>query len=196
MSRVSPVRTKGHHAGVVERRRSSDVGSRVRALRDLAVNYEPVGATAGALPAGYNHICRALVLGTGSDRFERAAQQLMSWQMHRGAGLTAEPSASVAAEGVVVRLGLRIGPVRLVAPCRVVLVVDEPRRRGFAYGTLPGHPEQGEELFTVALEDDGRVVARVVAFSRPATWWAQLGAPVTSWVQRTIISRYLTALAG
>jgi uncharacterized protein (UPF0548 family) len=30
-------------------------------------------------------------------------------------------------------------------PCRVVYVVDEPRRAGFAYGTLPGHPEIGGE---------------------------------------------------
>jgi uncharacterized protein (UPF0548 family) len=37
-----------------------------------------------------------------------------------------------------------LGPIRV--PCRVVYVLDEPERRGFAYGTLPGHPESGEEL--------------------------------------------------
>jgi hypothetical protein len=57
----------------------------------------------------------------------------------------------------------------VVCPCRVVHVVDEPRRRGFAYGTLPGHPEQGEESFTVTHEADDSVVFRVAAFSRPAT---------------------------
>ena len=39
---------------------------------------------------------------------------------------------------------VHLGPVR--APCRVVYVVDEPDRRGFAYGTLPGHPEIDGEL--------------------------------------------------
>ena len=42
---------------------------------------------------------------------------------------------------------VHLGPVR--APCRVVYVVDEPDRRGFAYGTLPGHAESGEERFVV-----------------------------------------------
>ena len=38
----------------------------------------------------------------------------------------------------------------LQAPCRVVYVIDEPDIRGFAYGTLPGHPESGEERFVGA----------------------------------------------
>jgi uncharacterized protein (UPF0548 family) len=81
------------------------------------------------------------------------------------------------------------------APCRVVYVVDEPDRRGFAYGTLPGHAESGEELFLVrydpATED---VFAEVTAFSRHATWWSRLASPFTSLVQRVVTTRYLQAL--
>ena len=85
------------------------------------------------------------------------------------------------------------GPVR--APCRVVYVVDEPDRRGFAYGTLPGHAEAGEELFAVRYDPTtGAVYAEVTAFSRHATWWSRLGAPVTSLAQRVITNRYLRAL--
>jgi uncharacterized protein (UPF0548 family) len=86
-----------------------------------------------------------------------------------------------------------LGPLR--APCRVVFVIDETDRRGFAYGTLPGHPESGEELFAVRYDpvtDD--VHAEVVAFSRHGTWWSKLGAPITSLAQGVITSRYLTAL--
>ena len=85
------------------------------------------------------------------------------------------------------------GPVR--APCRVVYVIDEPDRRGFAYGTLPGHAESGEELFAVRYDpatDD--VYAEVTAFSRHATWWSRLGSPVTSLAQRVISERYVRAL--
>ena len=85
------------------------------------------------------------------------------------------------------------GPVR--APCRVVYVVDEPDRRGFAYGTLQGHAESGEELFAVRYDpatDD--VYAEVTAFSRHATWWTRLGSPVTSLAQRVISERYVRAL--
>ena len=78
-----------------------------------------------------------------------------------------EATTEIAAVGseVIVHLG----PVQ--APCRVVYVVDEPDRRGFAYGTLPGHAESGEELFLVrydpATEDvfrggDGVLPARHV----------------------------------
>jgi uncharacterized protein (UPF0548 family) len=88
---------------------------------------------------------------------------------------------------------VHLGPVG--APCRVVYVVDEPDRRGFAYGTLPGHAESGEELFLVrfdsATED---VIAEVAAFSRHATWWSRLASPVTSLIQRIVTGRYLRAL--
>ena len=42
-------------------------------------------------------------------------------------------------------------------PARVVYVIDEPLRKGFAYGTLPGHPETGEEAFIVEYRDDDSV---------------------------------------
>ena len=86
-----------------------------------------------------------------------------------------------------------IGPVR--APCRVVYVIEEADRRGFAYGTLPGHPESGEEMFAVRYDPaSGEVYAEVVAFSRHGTWWSRLAAPITALMQRIITSRYLTAL--
>lgn len=69
-----------------------------------------------------------------------------------------------------------------------------PGRRGFAYGTLPGHPECGEERFCVEWRDDDTVALNIVAFSRPATWWARAGAPVARLVQRRITDRYLRAL--
>ena len=88
---------------------------------------------------------------------------------------------------------VHLGPVR--APCRVVYVVDEPDRRGFAYGTLPGHAESGEELFLVRYDPaTENVYADVTAFSRHATWWSRLASPVTSLVQQIVTERYLRAL--
>jgi len=82
----------------------------------------------------------------------------------------------------------------VLAPGRVVSVVDEPRRQGFAYGTLPGHPERGEESFVLSLLDDETIDFTLVAFSRPAVWWSRAGAPVSRWVQKRITARYLDAL--
>jgi uncharacterized protein (UPF0548 family) len=160
-------------------------------LAALALTYSEVGATAGPLPAGYHHVQKSAVIGRGRQRFEEAADKGMRWGMLRGAGLRVEATTEVAVVGseVIVHLG----PVR--APCRVVYLVDEPDLRGFAYGTLPGHAESGEERFVVryaAASDE--VVAEVTAFSRHATWWSRLGSPVTSVAQRVITERYLRAL--
>ena len=77
----------------------------------------------------------------------------------------------------------------------MVYVVDEPDRRGFAYGTLPGHAESGEELFLVRYDPaTENVYADVTAFSRHATWWSRLASPVTSLVQQVVTERYLRAL--
>ena len=114
-------------------------------LAALPLTYSEVGATAGTLPAGYHHVQKSAVIGRGRQRFEDAAASGMRWGMLRGAGVKVEATTEVAAVGSEVIVGL--GPVQ--APCRVVYVVDEPDRRGFAYGTLPGHAESGEELFLV-----------------------------------------------
>ena len=114
-------------------------------LATLQLTYRDVGATAGPLPDGYHHVRKSAVIGRGRPRFEDAAAKVMRWGMLRGAGVRVEASSEVAAVGSEVLVG--IGPLR--APCRVVYVIDEADRRGFAYGTLPGHPESGEELFAV-----------------------------------------------
>lgn len=91
-----------------------------------------------------------------------------SWQVHLRAGLRLSSSSVTAEPGSVILLGLGARPVRIGAPCRVVYGVNEPARRGFAYGTLPGHPERGEEAFIIEQHDDGAVTSTATAFSRPA----------------------------
>jgi uncharacterized protein (UPF0548 family) len=75
-----------------------------------------------------------------------------------------------------------------------VYSVSEPGRRGFAYGTLPGHPESGEEAFVVTMQDDGNVALTVTAFSRPASLAARMAGPVAAAVQSHITNRYLSVL--
>ncbi|BBX93075.1 DUF1990 domain-containing protein [Mycolicibacterium boenickei] len=160
-------------------------------LEQRSLTYSEVGATAGELPAGYRHTRASAVIGTGRDRFDQAAENVLKWGMQRGAGLRVQATSEAAAVGT--ELIVRLGPVP--APCRVVYVLDEPDRRGFAYGTLAGHPESGEELFSVRYDPaTDEVHAEVVAFSRPATWWSRLGGPVTRLLQRVVTRRYLTGI--
>ena len=158
------------------------------------VTYDEVGATSGDLPPGYHHVRRSAVLGTGPEVFTRTSEALMTWEVQRRSGLRVRCDAPRAAVGVRMASGLGVGPLRLWAPCEVVAVVEEPRRQGFVYGTLPGHPERGEEAFTVVHEPDDRVVLHIVAFSKPANLVFALGAPVSRLVQQWITRRYLRAL--
>ena len=159
----------------------------------MTFSYPEVGATATELPVGYQHLHASRDVGSGRELFEQCAETVMAWGVQRGAGLTVTPGVRVrvGAENI---LGLRLGPLRTCAPCRVVYVVDEPDQRGFAYGTLPGHPERGEESFIVSLDEDGTVRFDVTAFSRPARWFARLGGPVTGFIQRRVTRRYLEAV--
>ena len=81
-------------------------------------------------------------------------------------------------------------------PVRVVYVVDEPLRKGFAYGTLPGHPETGEEAFIVEYRDDDSVWLTIRAFSRPSSWIFWVGYPIVRLMQEIYTSRYERALSG
>ncbi len=154
------------------------------------LTYPEIGATADELPTGYHDVRASAIVGHGQDDFEAAAATLMTWDMHRRCGIRVldAPPIEAGADVEMRWLGQRI-------PCRVVDVVDEPQRRGFAYGTLPGHPERGEERFVVSLEPGTEVVtATITAFSRPGSWATRVAGPIGRMVQRWMTGRYLEAL--
>jgi uncharacterized protein (UPF0548 family) len=167
--------------------------------RDRPFLYPAVGATEGgpqapALPAGFHHDRFETDLGPDEgDRLQRAGQALLDWAPQRGAGIRIYPGDPVAPDQAFV-LALPL-PVAgwAVAPGRVVYVLDEPDRCGFGYGTLPGHPERGEEAF-IAVRANGRIQFQVVAFSRPHDPLARLGSPVARALQVRTIGSYLAAM--
>ena len=162
-------------------------------LTDEDVTYPEVGATAGDLPPGYRHVVRRAALGSGRDVFDRCATALMTWGVQRAAGIDVRASHSPAQVGGVVSQRLGIGPLGVIAPCKVVYVVDEADRRGFAYGTLPGHPESGEESFAVSILEDGSVALDLRSFSRPGNVISRIGQPMSHWVQDKMTDRYVKA---
>jgi uncharacterized protein (UPF0548 family) len=114
--------------------------------------------------------------------------------MHEGAGLRVEASDRRIDVDTVAALHLGPGRLGLRIPVRVLQVIEEDRRRGFAYGTLPGHPVAGEESFVVELAPDGEVHVDLVSFSRPARWFTVLAAPLTRAGQYLVSERYLAAV--
>lgn len=161
-----------------------------------ALTFREIGASLAAeLPTGYRHQSHRVRLGTGQGLFERSAEAVMGWELHHRAGVHPAPGTPPARVGLDVDLTARVGPLSLRAPCRVVAVIDDRARRGFAYGTLAGHPECGEEAFVVRIDHHDTVWLEITAFSRPANWYARLGGPLTHAAQRAATRRYLRALA-
>ena len=157
--------------------------------------YSDIGATlAGKQPDGFHHDRYEAVLGHGAEKFQRAVTGLMTWKAHRLPGMRVFPDDQEIRTGatVVVTLGTPIAA--LAAPCRIVGVIDGQTRWGFAYGTLPGHPEQGEESFMVSMSSDGTVQFEIEAFSRPGDPLVRLSGPIGRGVQRGGTGAYLRAL--
>ncbi|PPG29486.1 DUF1990 family protein [Pseudoclavibacter sp. RFBB5] len=160
------------------------------------LTYAEVGATAGQLPDGYHHVRESLVIGHGRDTFERAADDLLAGRAQSRAGASVELSEVPLREGSRVVMRLQMGPLKFTIPCLVVWAERTSTSCGFAYGTLPGHPERGEERFVLDLADSGTVTFSIVAFSAPARWFTILGGPIARAVQTRMTRRYLRALAA
>ncbi|WP_328389043.1 DUF1990 family protein [Nocardia sp. NBC_00416] len=157
--------------------------------------YAEVGATRRELPPGYHHLRLRRVLGHGEAEFRRLGAAVLEYRIQRGLGILEDAQTPKAEPGAEVTVVLGVARFGLRAPCRVVYVLDEPERIGFAYGTLPGHPESGEELFAVEYDTDTDTVYGVItAFSRPASRLTRLGGPLTGLAQRAAAEAYLLVL--
>jgi len=154
--------------------------------------YEEIGASRDAvLPPRYHHVRMEERIGD-SDSFDRAVTGLRTWVAHEGAGLRVFPQDPVAPDATIIAV-TSIGPMRMTAPCRIVAVFKEPDSFGFSYGTLPGHPESGEESFVLERRDAGTYFL-VRAFSRPVEPLARLAGPIGRAVQRSVTRRYISGL--
>ncbi|MEA2825638.1 MAG: hypothetical protein QOG43_77 [Actinomycetota bacterium] len=154
------------------------------------VSYPEIGCT--LVPGATPSFTRTL--GHGPAAFDGAVQGLREWAPQLALGARVHPPDAPITIGTTVLIVLRAGPLEVVARDRIVVCVDEPGRFGFAYGTLPGHPERGEESFLVRLLPDGTVTGTVTVVAGPGSWPAKLGGPVLGVLQRWAVRRYLAAL--
>ncbi|MFN3218891.1 MAG: DUF1990 family protein [Acidimicrobiales bacterium] len=137
----------------------------------------------------------AVACGSGEEVWDRGRAAVSSWVAQRGSGMSVTPSHAPVV-GATVVVATRQAGLWVLAPCRVVEVFDEPRRAGFTYATLPGHPERGIESFTVNRNDAGEVTFDIDVVFEPATLLARLSGPIGHWLQRRGTRRYLDAVSA
>lgn len=154
----------------------------------LDFTYSAVGATATVPPPGYVVDHTRIKLGDGEETFEAAKSALLCWQHFRLGWVEALPTETPIEAGEVVAVMGRVFGLWWLNACRIVYVVDEVGsmvRFGFAYGTLPGHGESGEERFVIEWDRANDCVwYDILAFSRPNYFMTRLCYPFVRCVQK------------
>ena len=148
-------------------------------------------------PAGYHvdHYRQRLSTGGDDDAFWRAKNAVERWAMFsnfRWLRLVRTNLDEPPTVGAVVAVVVRHFGFWSVNVSRVLYTVDESDHFGFAYGTLRGHAERGEERFLVERADDA-VWFDLFALSRPE-FPANLAAPLARRLQKRFAHDAQTAM--
>jgi uncharacterized protein (UPF0548 family) len=154
----------------------------------LPFTYPTVGGTATTPPAGYVLDLTRTRLGAGEPVFRSAKAALQRWEQFRLGWVEAWPSDAQIRPGEVVAVLGHVVGLWWLNSARIVYVLDESgplSRFGFAYGTLPGHAESGEERFLIEWDSsDNSVWYDILAFSRPNHILTRLGYPIVRCTQK------------
>jgi uncharacterized protein (UPF0548 family) len=138
-----------------------------------------------------------ILLGYGEPAFDVACRALRQWQMFPCNWTELVPPNAEQRAGVTLAMLARCFGKWWLNACRIVYVVDDrrPHRRyGFAYGTLPGHVECGEERFLIEWDGEDRVWYEIYSFSRPRHWLVRLFYPFARRLQKRFVRQSLARM--
>jgi uncharacterized protein (UPF0548 family) len=170
------------------------------AQQHQSFSYPEVGASRGQAPAGYNVDHNRVLLGFGEGAFMKAIAAINSWQMFNLGWCRVYPAAAPIEVGTTVAVLVRHFGFWSLNACRIVYLLEEQgrlHRCGFAYGTLAGHAEVGEERFSVEWDKaDGSVWYDLYAFSYPGHLMARAGYPLSRALQRRFAKGSKAAMVG
>ena len=153
--------------------------------RSLPFTYDEVGDTNTTPPAtGYNVDHNRVQLGTGEAVFKRGVEALKTWRHFDLGWVTIVPRGVAVETGATVAVKARAFGTWSLNASRIVYTIDEDRRFGFAYGTLPDHVERGEERFLIEWLPDDSVWYDIFAFSRPKHPLVRLNKPLARMLQK------------
>jgi uncharacterized protein (UPF0548 family) len=167
----------------------------------LGFTYPNVGSTRkdGPPPNGYVVDHTRALIGHGSTAFDGAREALQRWQQFQLGWLEAFPTDTPLRAGETVVVIARVSGLWWTNAARIVYAIDEPgqpvSRFGFAYGTLPGHVESGEERFLIEWDrETDQVWYDIRAFSRPKHILTRLGYPLARAMQKQFARQSVAAM--
>jgi uncharacterized protein (UPF0548 family) len=161
----------------------------LEAQGNLSFSYAEVGASrSSSPPTGYPVNRYRGKLGTGRETFEHAVSAMHSWEMYSLSWTKLYWPETPLREGEVVAVLAKHFGFWSLNACRIIYTIKEEgelQRNGFAFGTLPGHVEEGEERFTVEWDRRNDAVwYELFAFARPKHLLAKFGYPFARSIQR------------
>lgn len=150
----------------------------------LPFTYPHVGATANTPPAEYDCDRARFLLGQGQSAFNAGCEALRAWTQFDLGWTAALPRVTPLEKDRCVAVVARALGLWTMNAARIVYVISSNTQFGFAYGTLPGHVESGEERFLIELDTaTGDVWYDILAFSRPNHPLAKLAYPLVRRLQ-------------
>jgi uncharacterized protein (UPF0548 family) len=152
--------------------------------RTQSLTYAPVrGTLSTEKKQGYDNDAQRVAVGQGMADFLKAKAALQRWAHFPTAWTAILPADTPIVQDEVLTMYFRLFGLWWQNTCKIIYVVDKPTRFAFAYGTLPGHIECGEEVFGVEMDEDGVVWYDLRAFSKPKVWYVRLGYPLARLLQ-------------
>jgi uncharacterized protein (UPF0548 family) len=183
----------------------SQIGDYLARQAGQPFSYDLVGCTREQPSArrGWKIDHHRVQLGQGPELFARARDAIDTWQMFPAEIATVFGHESPR-DNLLVAILYRVSflPLWLLMPARVVYTINGTITRvgqlidryGFAYGTLPDHPERGEERFLIEWShSDDAVHYDLLAISQPRHFLARAAFPFTRHEQARF--RHLSGIA-
>ncbi|HEU4769560.1 MAG TPA: DUF1990 domain-containing protein [Pyrinomonadaceae bacterium] len=144
--------------------------------------------------AGYTVDHNRVQLGSGAEAFSAAIKAIQQWKMFDLGWVHLFSDQTPIESGATVAIVINHLRFWSINACRIVYVIEENDRYGFAYGTLAEHAERGEERFMVEHNrEDDSVWYDIFAASKPGPM-AKLAYPFTRTLQKRFARDSLQAM--
>ena len=152
--------------------------------KNQVLSYREVGDSVKEQVPNYDNDHYSILLGKGEPVWEAAKAALHRWAQFPEGWTSIYPAKAPLRQGQTVAVIFRVMGIWWINSARIIYTLDEPNRFGFAYGTVKGHVEKGEECFWIERNSEGEISYHIRAFSRPNYWWLWLVYPLARSFQR------------
>ena len=162
--------------------------------KDSFFSYTELKGTQSEKVKGYDNDLNSIHIGQGEEVWQKAKTALKNWQQFPPPWTKIYDDQTPLAAGNVVAVLFQLFGIWWINPARIVYTIDEANRFGFAYGTLYGHVESGEECFWIDRDEEENIYYHIKAFSKPAFWGAKLAYPIARRYQRKFVQESMARM--